>query len=78
MATLVIAKDPVKVSLLIEAEDDEGKDFLEISLFITKQDESLTKALVEAEKLVKEIEKHVKNYCEQDSKNKKCGDAFEV
>lgn len=46
MASLVIAKDPVKVSLLIEAEEDEGKDFLEISLFITKQDESLTKALV--------------------------------
>jgi hypothetical protein len=70
---LIAAKEPVRVSLLVEAEDDDGGDFLEIQLYITKQDESLTKALVESEKLVKEIERISKNYCEQDTKNKKCG-----
>lgn len=49
--SLALSKEPVKVTLLVEAEDDDGDDFMAIKLFISKQDESLNKALLEAEKI---------------------------
>lgn len=45
LISLCICKEPVRVSLLVEAEDDEGEDYLEIKLTITQQDQSLAKAL---------------------------------
>ena len=75
---LCACKEPVRVSLLVEAEEDDGEDFLEIKLIITQQDQSLAKAITSSNNLAEEIKKAARTYCAVDLKNKGCDDITEI
>lgn len=73
------AKDPVTVTVLVEAEaDDAGSEYVEISMEVQNQHESLSVALSQVTKTSEQIEALVLGYCERGGGKSKCKEAVEI